>query len=190
MKSSFVQEHCSYVPKVFYAYTYGTAAWLVLQAVPIMVAPKLILHVLSPEGHHSTDLEVYFSRFSALTLLCLTMMLLLLTGSIPLSAASAPISMEDSELEAPYAVPTIRVTMIFQVAAAVYCYVRYVSSGQLGFTLGTAGYAIMSLVGLWCIMFATSGGRISKRTGADKRTSGFPFKNAEADKRKAGRKRL
>lgn len=149
-----------------------------------------MLHVLSPEGHHSTDLELYFSRFSALTLVCLAVMLLLLTGSIPLSAAAVPVSMEDSDPKAPYAVPVIRVTMIFQGVAAIYCYVRYVNSGQLGFTLGIAGYLLMSLVGLWCIMFATSEGRISRRTGADKRTSGFPFRNAEADKKKGGRKRL
>jgi hypothetical protein len=33
-------------------------------------------------------------------------------------------------------------------------------------------------------MFGSDKGRISRRTGADKRTSGFPFKNAEADKKR------
>lgn len=176
--------------KVFYLYTYGTAGWLALQAMPMLIAPKMVLHVLSSEGHHSTDLEIYFSRFSALAILCLAAMLLLLTGSIPLSAASGSVSIEDPDPEAPYAVPAIRITMFFHGAAAVYCYMRFVNSGQFGFTLGTTGYAVMNLLGVWCIMFATSNGRISKSTGADKRTSGFPFKNAEADKRKAGRKRL
>jgi hypothetical protein len=37
-------------------------------------------------------------------------------------------------------------------------------------------------------LFGTSDGRISRKTGADKRTSGFPFKNAEADKKRAGKK--
>lgn len=39
------------------------------------------------------------------------------------------------------------------------------------------------------LVFGTEKGRISKRTGADKRTSGWPFKNEEAD-RKKGKKRL
>ena len=47
----------------------------------------------------------------------------------------------------------------------------------------------MAAMGLWCLMFA-EGSRISKRTGADKRTSGWPFKNAEAERKKVGRKRL
>lgn len=66
---------------------------------------------------------------------------------------------------------------------------RYLSYGQTGFALGIAGYGGIAAVGLWCLLFAREGGRISKRTGADKRTSGFPFKNVEADKKKAGRKK-
>jgi len=66
----------------------------------------------------------------------------------------------------------------------------FVSSSQAGFALGIVGYGLMSAMGMWCMLFASEGGRISKRTGADKRTSGFPFKNAEADKKKVGRRRI
>lgn len=41
----------------------------------------------------------------------------------------------------------------------------------------------MAAFGLWNVMFGSDKGHISKRSGADKRTSGFPFKNNEADKR-------
>jgi len=54
----------------------------------------------------------------------------------------------------------------------------------MSFSLGTLGSGFLAMVALWCILFASSNGRISRKTGADKRTSGFPFKNAEADKRK------
>ena len=57
-----------------------------------------------------------------------------------------------------------------------------------GFMCGVVGSSVLASIGLWCILFASSDGRISKKTGADKRTSGFPFKNVEADKRKAGKK--
>ena len=40
--------------QVFYAYTYSTAAWLGLQAVPLLVAPKLITTMLSSEAHSIT----------------------------------------------------------------------------------------------------------------------------------------
>jgi hypothetical protein len=49
--------------------------------------------------------------------------------------------------------------------------------------------SVLAAMGLWCLLFATQDGHISRRTGADKRTSGFPFKNVEADKRK-GRKQI
>ena len=38
-------------------------------------------------------------------------------------------------------------------------------------------------------MFGTEKGRISMKTGADKRISGWPFRNVEREKNK-GRKRL
>lgn len=67
---------------------------------------------------------------------------------------------------------------------------RYVNFGQTGFVLGIVGYGVMGSIGLWCILFATDRGRISRKTGADKRTSGFPFRNTEADKKKAVGKRI
>ena len=44
--------------KVFYAYTFGTAAWLSVQALPLLVTPKLITTMLSSETHSITG-EVY-----------------------------------------------------------------------------------------------------------------------------------
>lgn len=61
-------------------------------------------------------------------------------------------------------------------------------TGQTGYVLGMVGAGAMGAMGLWCIMFAGEKPRISKRTGADKRTSGFPFSNAEADKKKGGKR--
>lgn len=58
-------------------------------------------------------------------------------------------------------------------------------TGVTSFSLGMVGSTFLSAVGLWCFLFASTDGRISRKTGADKRTSGFPFKNSEADKRKA-----
>jgi hypothetical protein len=49
------------------------------------------------------------------------------------------------------------------------------------------GSAVLATVGLWIVLFGSSDGRISRKTGADKRTSGFPFKNTEAEKRKHGK---
>jgi glutathione S-transferase len=115
--------------------------------------------------------------------------MLFFTGSIPLSSSiTEPVSMEDSDPKAPYAVPIVRVTALFHTMSMIYCYIRYMGSGQVGFALGAAGYGGLAGMGLWCILFATSGGKISRRTGADKRTSGFPFKNAEAYNRKRDKK--
>ena len=39
---------------VFYAYTYSTAAWFGIQAVPLIISPKLIITALSTEARKPT----------------------------------------------------------------------------------------------------------------------------------------
>ncbi len=78
----------------------------------------------------------------------------------------------------------ILVSTLYHAAASFYSYTQFTESGQTGFLLGCVGSGVFGAFGLWCLMFASGPGHISKRTGADKRTSGFIFKNTEADKRK------
>ena len=97
---------------------------------------------------------------------------------------------ESSDPQFPYAVPTLWITTAFHAASACYEYLQYMQTGQMCFALGLIGSGCLAATGLWCKLFASSEGRISRRTGADKRTSGFPFSNAEANKKKLGKKKL
>ncbi len=84
----------------------------------------------------------------------------------------------------PYAGAVLLVTTLYHGSSASYRWERYGATGQTGFALGFAGDAALAALGLWCVMFAGGKARVSRRTGADKRTSGFPFGNAEAARRK------
>ncbi len=44
------------VLQVFSTYNLGTAIWLSIQAVPLLISPSLITAVLSPELHQITSL--------------------------------------------------------------------------------------------------------------------------------------
>jgi hypothetical protein len=139
------------------------------------------------------DIDTYFARAFGLALLAIAILTILLTGSVPLASSfgdSLSTEEEEGDQRAPYAVPTLLVTSVFHGALAFYNYTWYLSNGQTALALGMIGSTAAASVGLWCLLFATSKGRISRRTGADKRTSGFPFKNAEAEKRHSGRKDL
>ncbi|EON67379.1 hypothetical protein W97_06632 [Coniosporium apollinis CBS 100218] len=181
---------------VFYSYTYGTAAWLALQAVPLIVSPTVIVTLLSPAVREATTLEVYFSRSLGFTLLALGVLNLLLTGSIPLTSrltdTSGGVTTDPDDPKAPYAMPSLSVTLAYHAAVAFYCYAMWTQTGVTSFAFGTVFSGVLSAIGLWCVLFASSDGRISRKTGADKRTSGFPFKNSEAhsDKKKAMKKGL
>ena len=74
---------------------------------------------------------------------------------------------------------------MFHAAYAFYCYGMWTETGVTSFSLGCIGSGFLAAVAMWCVLFASSNGRISRKTGADKRTSGFPFKNSEAARRKA-----
>ena len=85
---------------------------------------------------------------------------------------------------APYAVPSLSITLVYHCAVAFYCYMQYTAGHALTYTIAIAAHAILAAIGGWVLLFGASNGHISRKTGADKRTSGFPFKNAAADKKK------
>jgi hypothetical protein len=86
-----------------------------------------------------------------------------------------------AEQPKPYAKPTVLISTTYHASLMFYSYMRYTQSGLSGFVLGIIGSASMAALGLWCILFADDKGHISRRTGKDKRVSGFPFKNVDAD---------
>jgi len=176
---------------VFYAYTYGTAAWFTLQAAPLITSPTIIMTLLSPEVREPSVIEEYFSRSLGMALITLGILTVLLTGSVPLTSSfsdttTAGVTTDLSDPKAPYAVPTLTVTTLYHSAAAFLTYARWNTTGSTSFALGSLFSGSMAAMGLWCILFASSSGRISRKTGADKRTSGFPFGNKEADKKGSG----
>ncbi|KAF2255493.1 hypothetical protein BU26DRAFT_471044 [Trematosphaeria pertusa] len=158
---------------------------MAMQAAPLIASPTMIVALLSPEVREASTLEVYFSRLLGFALLTIGCMNVLLTGSVPLSSRlSEGATTSASDPKAPYALPTLTITAFFHAACGFYQYGLWTEIGIVSFGLGTIGSGFLCAVALWCILFASSDGRISRKTGADKRTSGFPFKNTEADKRK------
>lgn len=168
---------------VYYFYSYGTAAWMALQSIPLIASPTVIVALLSPEVREASTLEVYFSRTLGFCLLTIGVLSVLLTGSVPLSSRITPadaVTTDAEDPKAPYALPTLTITAFFHAAYAFYAYGMWTQTGILSFSLAVLGSGFFCVVAMWCILFASSDGRISRKTGMDKRTSGFPFKNKES----------
>ncbi|KAK6352298.1 hypothetical protein TWF730_009128 [Orbilia blumenaviensis] len=175
---------------VYYAYNYAAAGWMILQSIPLLSSPTMMVTMLSPEVRETTPLEAYFSRslgFAAITLGLLTV---LLTGSIPLTTSFSDPSSKLDDPTAPYALPTLVITASYHAIVSFYCYTMWNETGNFGFGISTIVGSSLAAAGVWCVLFAATDGRISRKTGADKRTSGFPFKNVEAEKKRAGKKAL
>ncbi len=76
------------------------------------------------------------------------------------------------------------VSALYHAATASYSYSRYYTTGgQLGYLFGCLGASVLAASGLVMLIFAGET-RVSRRTGADKSTSGWPFRNAEADRKR------
>ncbi|OJJ74801.1 hypothetical protein ASPBRDRAFT_40009 [Aspergillus brasiliensis CBS 101740] len=169
---------------VFYAYTYSTAGWLSLQSVALIAVPEMMTTMLEQESRQPSSIETYLSRCLGMGLLTIAILTVMLTGSIPLTASiTDPVTTDDSDPKAPYAVPTMQVTTVYHFIAAGYAYAWFADKGQLAFGVGMVVSGALASLGIWCALFASSNGKISRKTGADKRTTGFPFKNREAEKK-------
>ncbi|KAI0485184.1 hypothetical protein GGR56DRAFT_681336 [Xylariaceae sp. FL0804] len=189
------------------AYSFGTLGWHALQAVPLIVFPQVIGGLLSMDAESGAvpaqgpdGTEAYFARALGLALLALGLVTVVLTGALgsaaadappPPPAASGPDAVAGSPSSprddaTPYASLVVLLTTLHHAAVAWQTWARYGRTGEAGFALGFAGSVALAVLGAWCTMFAGAPARRSRRTGADKRTSGWPFRNDAAALRKKG----
>ncbi|CAK3986007.1 vps9 domain [Lecanosticta acicola] len=148
----------------------------------------MIVTLLATETRKPTDLETYLSRTLALALLALAGLTVLLSGMLPLTNDLSRAKEEDvveGKMGDPYAYPTLVVTTIYQALSAFYLYTQIASAGwSFGFGMGLVATSTLFCMGIWVLLFASEKGRISKSTGADKRTSNFPFTNETSAREK------
>ncbi|KAK2065068.1 hypothetical protein LY76DRAFT_586596 [Colletotrichum caudatum] len=159
-------------------FSFGNLGWLAAQAVPLIVWPRFITNLLRPEDYPAAagSLEDYFARSLGFALLTLGLLVVTLSGAVPLVS-------EDQTppgTVSPYANAALFISSIHHASSAFYCYSRYLRTDQTGFVLGCLGSTLFAVFGLWCLMFAGDKSRRSKKHGYDKDTSSFPFKNTES----------
>ncbi|EME49651.1 hypothetical protein DOTSEDRAFT_113257, partial [Dothistroma septosporum NZE10] len=144
--------------------------------------PRLLVSLLVSEPRTATDLESYLSRTLGFALLTLAVICILLTGFLPVSSQVAAAQEEDSDgsIKDPYAYPTLIATTTYHATSAFYLYTKVAYGFTFGFGVGLVASAGLFCVGVWVLLFGSEKGRISRRTGADKRTSNFPFENKES----------
>ena len=166
--------------QVFRLYTFGTAAYLTTQALPLLLTPSLIVSMLATDPRPTTDVESYLARSLALLLLTFAITFLILTGAVPLTTSIATTTDADGLSKDPYAYPTLVITTTYHAITAFYVYTQLTYRGSFAFSSGLLFSTVLFWMGPWVTMFGSEKGRISKTTGADKRTSNFPFANTEA----------
>ncbi|KAK9416832.1 hypothetical protein AB5N19_07322 [Seiridium cardinale] len=164
-------------------YSFSSLLWHSVQGIPLVIWPQAINGLLTMDSQTmqpSSGVENYFARSLGFALLALGAVTVVLTGALPLtSMVETP-----ADSVSPYASATLLITTLHHGATAFYCWSKYNTTSQTGYILGFIGSVSLAAFGTLCLVFGNEKARISKRTGADKRTSGWPFPNAEAEKRK------
>ncbi|KAK1058293.1 hypothetical protein LTR12_005804 [Friedmanniomyces endolithicus] len=159
----------------FQWYSVASSAYFALQAVPLLLSPKLVISLLA-EPRRLMQGEAYIYRSFALLLLAFAALNLLLTGIIPLDGRSDGTSQKN-----PYAFPTLTITTAYHMCTAFYIYTQLSSGWSFAFGTGLICSGVLFCFGIWNVVFGSQEKLLSKM-GADKRTSGFPFANSESAK--------
>jgi hypothetical protein len=113
-------------------------------------------------------------------MLTLAIFHLIFTGVIPGTSYSH--DDHDEDAIGPYAYPTVVATTIYTALQAFYLYAQTTSADNASFAFiaGLVANAGLFSWSVWLVLFGGEQGRFSKRTGADKRTGNWPFKNKES----------
>ncbi|CRG84822.1 Putative acetyltransferase C18B11,09c [Talaromyces islandicus] len=144
----------------FYVYTYAATAWLAIQGLTLAATPRLIVTLLLDDTRAvPTDIETYLSRSLGLALLAIAMLVISLSGLLPLTSPTDAISVDETDARAPFATSTILITTLLHGALAFYNYTCYISSSQTALGLGMIGSTIVAATGVWCLLFGTGKGR-------------------------------
>ncbi|KAK6717384.1 hypothetical protein SNK05_000580 [Fusarium graminearum] len=178
------------------SYSFGNFAWLATQGLPLVIWPNFIGSILRSENDPSSPLETYFGRSLGLALLALGLMVVVLSGALPLGTTSdgkhallspnctlkvAKIATEAPDgAPSPYAAAAILISTLHHVSSAFYCYGRYAWTDETGFLLGCAGSTIFATFGIYCVLFAGDKAMTSRYHKFDQSTSGFPFSNSQS----------
>jgi len=146
---------------IFMGYSYGSAGYLALQATALLASPTMMTTLLNTEVREPSALEMYLCRALAITLLAMASMVILLTGSIPLTS-SLRASTREEHPTAPYAVPVLTISLAYHIASAVFAYSFGVTGHGSVYYVGTGISALLGAAGVWVFLFGgTDKGRIA-----------------------------
>ncbi|KAI0670360.1 hypothetical protein C8Q78DRAFT_1035827 [Trametes maxima] len=156
---------------VIAAWSWTSAALLLILAVPLMMSPRLLLFLSETGTERRVSLTPLESFIALHTGILLFSVALALIFNIP---------SDQMDLTARRGAPAHPLLEPLSGACLMTAFIAYntASVGSLSL-LVSFGSGVIGLYGLWAILFAGSS-RISRKTGADKRTSRFLFGNRAA----------
>lgn len=148
-------------------------------------AIAIIIAALSPDVREPTPLESYLCRALALTLCAFGILVVILTGSVPLTVCyclyaskhshpcgrkqrkniqphrSRAVVVADNHFR--YTMPTLVISLIFHAAIGFLQYGQAMKGNGAPYYFACSINALLASVGLWCLLFATDRGHIARK---------------------------
>ncbi|OQO08661.1 hypothetical protein B0A48_06531 [Cryoendolithus antarcticus] len=145
---------------VYQAYVYGTAFWYAIRAQPVLQASGESRDHLSQEPSNvMRDLELYNIWTDGWQLLTIALLLLTMSGLVPLPGSASPASKSAK----PYAKALVAVTMLHHVTTSFGAWAHYAKVTHYTPAMG---------VGVWVNVFLTVAGAVTLAVGFGERGRG------------------
>ncbi|KAF4975915.1 hypothetical protein FZEAL_7388 [Fusarium zealandicum] len=162
------------------SYSLGNFAWLSTQALPLILWPSFVGSLLRSENQDASLLETYFARSLGFSLLALGLIVVVLSGALPIDSSSKETATSSEDTPSPYASAAVLVSTLHNGLSAFHCYGRFAWTRETGYLLGCVGSGVFAAFGIYCVMFAGDKAMTSRYHKFDQSTSGFPFKNSQS----------
>ncbi|THV66269.1 hypothetical protein D6C86_05449 [Aureobasidium pullulans] len=162
----------------FRIYNQATAALLALEAAPLLLSPSMAAWMASSEPKTVSAFETLVARELGFALLLCSFLALLFSGELHrLWDDAENVPGASATAVSPYSSATTIATLLYHLSTGILMYISSTNAQLSGILVaGALAHMMLGVAGLLVLVFANDG-KISKRTGADKRTSGFMFKN-------------
>ncbi|KAK6421563.1 hypothetical protein LTR95_016801 [Oleoguttula sp. CCFEE 5521] len=150
---------------IYQAYVYGTAFWYAIRGACRLIDPPRVAEWFRPPAQpvlQASDLEIYNIWTDGWQLLTIALLLLTMSGLVPLPGSPSPAS-TSSKSAKPYAKAVVAVTMFHHVTT---------SFGAWGHYAKATHYTPAMGIGVWVNVFLTLAGAVTLAVGFGERGRG------------------
>ncbi|KAF4553028.1 Hypothetical protein D9617_8g050410 [Elsinoe fawcettii] len=153
---------------LFHAYVFGSAFWYFTRAACRIYDPEMVIGWFRPPAQRNlapNDLEIYNIRTDAWGLMTIALMLLVVSGAVPIPFLSSTKTKQQVETLQPYAKAAILADVFHHVMTGLGAWSHYVKDSHYNTSMGVGVWGCTGLAVLGLVTLVAPEGVSGLRTG-------------------------